>query len=1534
MNIIIKYLCFFILLLNLIQVSKEENSIQFIGSKNEEKFTGNANNIIIQKDHQLSEYKQMGIFNNIDDSIWNTYEINKNEGIQIIFKPFKGLKMQNHQQLEIILTSNTDSNQFHQKKRLKFNNITITFLFDLQKNPLKKNEIFLDCSINNSIKGKNSEISSNKKNSCNFHFSDFNVVFIIEIINQKLLIKTNTGKIIYIEEFKEIKNMINNNNKIKVGIIPSIINKEIIINEIKVNIVKEYLKRSKSIKKLKSEIFNDKYKEIYNNVGNNKFKLRKLDGTNSITITLEGPMTNAKIINASFASLPDHVFLNDDSTDLGKISSINLEKEGTNIITMTWDSTITSCKNMFGFCSSINSIDLSNFITSSATTMNTMFQFCTSLSSINLSNINTKSLKNMDSMFKGCSSLASIDLSGINTYKVTNMENMFQGCTSLLSLDLSGFNTSSLTNMNYMFRDCSSLISLNLHNFNATKVTKMEAAFQNCSSLLSLDLSSFYTKSLTNMDTLFKDCSSLVSLNIANFDTKSLNRMISIFNGCSSLASLDISHFDTSSVTNMNSMFLGCNALTSLELANFNTSKVTIMISMFKDCYSLTSLDLSNFDTKNVGNMEYMFYGCKSIKSLDLSNFYTPSLKTMNHLFNGCSSLISLDISNLNTSSVNNMNYVFKDCSSLTSLDLTKFDTSSIRSMQGIFQSCSSLTSLDLSNYDTSSITSMFNMFLNCISLELLNISNFYILNKTDIRDIFKNCTSLRVVDLTNFFSEKSIDIFEGFDSLVVVNRTTENNNENKNSDELELTQEVNGDGINFYEELSSVHIHDIIHNLDDLIRDKDQKETHIMNGIDYTVIIKPINDYVEESTVHVDLSECEKILKQRDSSKNFSILQINKKNKNKRSLVDQVEYKIYDNEQNEVDLSVCESIPIKIQYKITNSSLINLEQVKYFNEKGIDIFDINDNFFNDICYPYSDTNSNSDMVLSDRISDIYQNLSICGKECEYNSFNTDNQVVNCDCKIKKEVSSEAEEDNLVNYIENTFLDSNFGVIKCYNLVFGIKNKLKNIGFWIFGILTIAHIPIYAFYFINGINPVKKFIRKEMSNKGYMPKNIHIYKRPRESIKKVINVSHRENSNSNNPPNKKSNNNDNNNNIYNIDKLNFNNNIINNAPPKKVVKIKIKKKKKVPKNVIENEDQMNDQNVNNDILIIEEEDKNENMDGRYLSKKRTFNFSSKKNNLISRTDLDELIAKADDKNNKKLSRKSLNVTSITTSQNYSEKNTERNMKTEEIKNKKNENDYPLILINANNVENYELLKSNLILNNYNYDEAIKYDNRSFIRILFIFLISKDNLLNIIFFNPPLELRPLRICIFIFNYACDLALNALFYLSKNISDKYHYTGPNKIIYSLINNLTKSLTSSIVSFILLYFFQSLTQSSNNIEKLFRNQEDLLKNDKKYKVEEDTKRKIEKDIRKILKCLKIKIICFIVFESIFMLFFFYYVTAFCQVYLSTQTSWILDSLTSYLISFLISLTLSLILTILYKVSLYNQIKILYIISMFIYS
>ena len=52
------------------------------------------------------------------------------------------------------------------------------------------------------------------------------------------------------------------------------------------------------------------------------------------------------------------------------------------------------------------------------------------------------------------------------------------------------------------------------------------------------------------------------------------------------------------------------------------------------------------------------------------------------------------------------------------------------------------------------------------------------------------------------------------------------------------------------------------------------------------------------------------------------------------------------------------------------------MHYISRFKDLGVDIFNINDSFFNDICHPYSD--SKNDIILEDRIIDIYQNYSLC----------------------------------------------------------------------------------------------------------------------------------------------------------------------------------------------------------------------------------------------------------------------------------------------------------------------------------------------------------------------------------------------------------------------------------------------------------------------------------------------------------------------------------------------------------------------------
>jgi len=147
-----------------------------------------------------------------------------------------------------------------------------------------------------------------------------------------------------------------------------------------------------------------------------------------------------------------------------------------------------------------------------------------------------------------------------------------------------------------------------------------------------------------------------------------------------------------------------------------------------------------------------------------------------------------------------------------------------------------------------------------------------------------------------------------------------------------------------------------------------------------------------------------------------------------------------------------------------------------------------------------------------------------------------------------------------------------------------------------------------------------------------------------------------------------------------------------------------------------------------------------------------------------------------------------------------------------------------------------------------------------------------------------------------------------------------------LFTIVNNLTISIVSTFVSFVLLYFFKSLTISTSKIENLFRTQEELLEKDIKYKVKKETILEIINEIKHIIKCLQIKIIIFIVLEILFLFFFFYYAIAFCHVYRSTQVSWILDSIMSYAISLVEVLAASFILALIYKLSVRYKNKFFY--------
>ena len=146
----------------------------------------------------------------------------------------------------------------------------------------------------------------------------------------------------------------------------------------------------------------------------------------------------------------------------------------------------TTTSNWFYFMTNLQSITGINYLnTSEVTSMGMMFGYCTSLTSLDVSGFNTANVTEMGGMFFFCGGLTSLDVSNFNTANVSLMNNMFFMCSGLTSLDLSSFNTANVYNTSGMFAGCENLTTIYVGNEWSTAILSMSSnMFLNCSSLV------------------------------------------------------------------------------------------------------------------------------------------------------------------------------------------------------------------------------------------------------------------------------------------------------------------------------------------------------------------------------------------------------------------------------------------------------------------------------------------------------------------------------------------------------------------------------------------------------------------------------------------------------------------------------------------------------------------------------------------------------------------------------------------------------------------------------------------------------------------------------------------------------------------------------------------------------------------------------------------------------------------------------------------------------------------------------------------
>lgn len=143
--------------------------------------------------------------------------------------------------------------------------------------------------------------------------------------------------------------------------------------------------------------------------------------------------------------------------------------------------------------------------------MSNLFSGCSSLTSLDLSNFDTSKTISMESMFNECHSLEDINLSSFDTGKVSDFNNMFAFCDSLKTIDVSGFSTKNARTLGFMFYNCQNLEKIDVSNFDFSKTYSTENMFRWCESLKEIKFPSVVKFNKLNfVDTnIFSDCLNL-----------------------------------------------------------------------------------------------------------------------------------------------------------------------------------------------------------------------------------------------------------------------------------------------------------------------------------------------------------------------------------------------------------------------------------------------------------------------------------------------------------------------------------------------------------------------------------------------------------------------------------------------------------------------------------------------------------------------------------------------------------------------------------------------------------------------------------------------------------------------------------------------------------------------------------------------------------------------------------------------------------------------------------------------------------------
>ena len=229
-----------------------------------------------------------------------------------------------------------------------------------------------------------------------------------------------------------------------------------------------------------------------------------------------------------------------------------------------------------------------------------------------------------------------------------------------------------------------------------------------------------------------------------------------------------------------------------------------------------------------------------------------------------------------------------------------------------------------------------------------------------------------------------------------------------------------------------------------------------------------------------IDFGECyEKIKLTYDISDDLVIAILDKYYENGNSVSSYLLYHPITGEKINAS-EICKNQTIIMKENVLTIPGVDPALVQFFADQDINVFNISDKFYTDICKHYKSPN-NKDIPLKLRLQLFFPNVSLCDKGCLSKGVDLKTMESICHCPFT-DISQNTFISNVFEFSETlgeiySFMsNSNFDILFCIKKIFKYKYFKRCIGGYIIMALFLFQVACVSIYFLKSKNKLKIYI--------------------------------------------------------------------------------------------------------------------------------------------------------------------------------------------------------------------------------------------------------------------------------------------------------------------------------------------------------------------------------------------------------------------------------------------------------------------------